>query len=206
MRKVLYALSLILIVLASVAGYEFYVIEQQSVEIREQALLIQEHESVIETQLTVIQQMNGTIVILQSEKEALILTVEEKDRLIDEFKVEVERLKNALQNTSHWPDLRTLKRFLIDDDTDKWTLKRRAEGVYDCEDFALDLQKAAYRQGYFLSVQIVTVQLMEKYYGWEWAYPEAMTHACNLAYIINENSFYIVEPQTDKVAFLFYAD
>jgi len=167
MRKVLYALSLILIVLASVAGYEFYVIEQQSVEIREQALLIQEHESVIETQLTVIQQMNGTIVILQSEKEALILTV---------------------------------------DDTDKWTLKRRAEGVYDCEDFALDLQKAAYRQGYFLSVQIVTVQLMEKYYGWEWAYPEAMTHACNLAYIINENSFYIVEPQTDKVAFLFYAD
>ena len=201
-RKVLYALVLILIVSFSVAGYDFYVIEQQSVKIRVQTVLI-------ENQRIAIGEMNATIIELRSENAKLVITVKQKEEAIREFKdqlselqIQVYDLTRALENSSNWPDLDTLKTFLARDQTDT---NRYVKGSYECEEFALDLQKAAYKKGYFLSVQYVTVGLLEQY-GWEYQAPRAMTHVCNLAFAIKENAFYIVEPQTDEIAFLSYAD
>jgi len=184
-------------------GYEFYVIIQQQSLIEIKSTTIQEKEVTIQLLTVKIDEMNNSIITLKDQNAKLVLTIEEKDRLIGEFRTEILDLNKALQNSSQWPDKKTLARFLYEDRTDN---NQYIKGSYECEEFALDLQKAAYRKGYFLSVQIVTAKLMEKYYGWEWSYPKAMTHACNLAFVIDENAFYIVEPQTDQIAFLFYAD
>jgi len=149
-----------------------------------------------------IDSMNNTIIILTSENAKLVLTVEEKDRAIREFESQVKKLKNSLENSSQFPDLQTLKSFLAEDKTNTHAY---VKGSYECEEFALDLQKSAYKKGYFLSVQYVTVGFLEQY-GWKYQAPRAMTHVCNLAFVIDNNAFYIVEPQTDKIALLSYAD
>jgi len=202
MKRVLYALVLILIVLASVAGYEFYVIIQQQSLIEIQSTTIQEKEVMIQLLTVEIDEMNNSIITLKDQNAKLVLTIEEKDRLIAEFRAEILDLNKALQNSSQWPDKKTLARFLYEDRTDN---NQYIKGSYECEEFALDLQKAAYKKGYFLSVQYVTVGLLRQY-GWEYQAPRAMTHVCNLAFVIDENAFYIVEPQTDQIAFLSYAD
>jgi len=145
-----------------------------------------------------IDKMNNTIIILTSENAKLVLTVEEKDRAIREFENQVKNLKNTLENTSDFRDLETLKTFLREDKTNEHPY---IAGSYTCVNFALDLQKDAYKKGYFLSVQYVTVGLLEQY-GWTYQAPRAMTHACNLAYAIKQDAFYIIEPQTDEIAFL----
>lgn len=201
-RKVLYALVLILIVSFSIAGYEFYVIQVQDAKIREQTASIQEQKKSIEGQRVIIYGMNETIISLNGQNYEMRLAVEKKDQIIRDFERQVEDLSNALNNSTQWPDLEALKAFLGDDRTDEHPY---VKGSYECEEFALDLQKAAYKKGYFLSIQYVTVGLLERY-GWEYQAPRTMTHVCNLAFVIKQNAFYIIEPQTDEIAFLAYAD
>lgn len=61
---------------------------------------------------------------------------------------------------------------------------------YDCDDFALDLQEQASKDGYMMSVTII-----EK---------DGLPHMINLAVIGNE--IYYIEPQTDEVWFYCYRD
>ncbi len=61
---------------------------------------------------------------------------------------------------------------------------------YDCDDYALDLQQRASKDGFLLSVTIT-----EK---------NGQPHMMNLATIGNE--VYYVEPQTDEVSFYSYLD
>ena len=192
-RKVLYALVLILIVSFCIAGYEFYVIERQSVAIRMQRALIESQSSSIE-------EMSARILTLESENQELTWTIQTKDQMIEEFRIQVKELESALENASHWPDLKTLKTFLREDRTNQHPY---VEGSYECEEFALDLQKAAYKKGFFLSVQYSIVVLEEQ--GWRYK-KTTEAHVCNLAFVIDENAFYIVEAQTDGIAFLSYAD
>lgn len=47
---------------------------------------------------------------------------------------------------------------------------------------------------------------MKKRIGLEYEGLPTDTHACNIAFVINEKAFYIIEPQTDEVVFLCHAD
>lgn len=60
-----------------------------------------------------------------------------------------------------------------------------SSGDYDCDDFALTLQRRANRDGYQMSVTITRKQ--------------GQLHMINLAVIGND--IYYIEPQTDEVWF-----
>ncbi|MFC1861807.1 response regulator [Chloroflexota bacterium] len=85
-----------------------------------------------------------------------------------------------------------LEKWLAEDDADKtvyFFVKADGTGAssdkYDCDDYALDLQKRALKDGYLMSTSII-----EK---------EDQLHMINLATIGND--VYYIEPQTDKVWF-----
>ncbi len=90
-----------------------------------------------------------------------------------------------------------LRKWLLDDHTDKnvyiWDgpdgTERSSEN-YDCDDFALDLQRIASEDGFLMSVTIID--------------KDDQPHMLNLVTIGNE--VYYIEPQTDEVWFYSYLD
>jgi len=58
--------------------------------------------------------------------------------------------------------------------------------VFDCEDFAIRLQKEASIDGYLLSCQLIFDENNKPY------------HVINAAYITTENKIIFIEPQNDK--------
>lgn len=83
-----------------------------------------------------------------------------------------------------------LKAWLAEDDTDRWIyLVVGEDGVarrdinYDCDDYALQLQRRAAMSGFMISVTIIEEQ--------------GRPHMINLACIGND--IYYIEPQTDEV-------
>jgi len=90
-----------------------------------------------------------------------------------------------------------LEKWLAEDDAEKSVyFFVRVDGTeassdkYDCDDYALELQKRALKDGYLMSATII-----EK---------EDQLHMINLATIGNE--VYYIEPQTDEVWFYAYRD
>ncbi len=90
--------------------------------------------------------------------------------------------------------LEELEEWLANDNTDALRLifgdkeGMRKDTNFDCDDYALGLQKAAEKDGFRLSVQIDTRK----------------QHALNSAFI--GNNVYFIEPQTDEVWFEAYRD
>lgn len=77
-----------------------------------------------------------------------------------------------------FPNLSTLITWLDNDDTNE---QRYIADIHDCDDFAMDLQKAAMEDGYLINIQF---DLEEE-------------HALNSAIIGNIVVF--IEPQTDEI-------
>jgi len=93
--------------------------------------------------------------------------------------------------------LEELKSWLAEDDTDECVhLVVGEDGVsrldveYDCDDYALRLQRQAARSGFLMSVTIIEEQ--------------GKPHMINLACIGND--IYYIEPQTDEVRFYSHKD
>jgi hypothetical protein len=82
------------------------------------------------------------------------------------------------KNPKPFPDLSTLITWLVNDNTDE---QMYVTDTHDCDDFAMDLQKAAMEDGYIINVQ----------------FDLEGSHALN-SVIINEGVFFI-EPQTDEI-------
>ena len=90
-----------------------------------------------------------------------------------------------------------LKKWVWDDPTDTnvyiWDAPdstERSSDNYDCDDFALDLQRKASEDGFLMSVTIID--------------KDDQPHMLNLVTIGNE--IYYIEPQTDEVWFYCYID
>ena len=105
------------------------------------------------------------------------------------LETEIEMLKVALdqplpqpeivyEQPQHFPNYHTLLNWLYEDRTDRETY---VENTFDCEDFAMRLQKEALEDGWIVSIQLDT----EKH------------HALNNAFVPNENKIYFIEPQND---------
>jgi hypothetical protein len=77
-----------------------------------------------------------------------------------------------------------LQNWLLLDQTDSLWYNDK---TFDCEDFALLLQRNAFKDGYIISCQY---QYNDK---------ECYYHILNVAYIPNDNCIYIIEPQTDNI-------
>ena len=89
--------------------------------------------------------------------------------------------------------LEELKAWLAEDDTDECVhlvvgedgVSRLLDVKYDCDDYAIRLQRQAARSGFLMSVAIIEEQ--------------GKPHMINLACISND--IYYIEPQTDEVWF-----
>ena len=77
-----------------------------------------------------------------------------------------------------FPNLSTLITWLVNDDTNDQTY---VVDTHDCDDFAMDLQKAAMEDGYLINVQ----------------FDLEGSHALNS--VIIDGSVFFVEPQTDEI-------
>ena len=93
--------------------------------------------------------------------------------------------------------LEELRAWLAEDDTDEYVyLWAGKDGVcqlsdkYDCDDYALQLQRRAAKSGFLISTTIIEEQ--------------GKPHMINLACI--SNGIYYIEPQTDKVWFHCHKD
>ena len=93
--------------------------------------------------------------------------------------------------------LEELKAWLVEDDTDEYVyLVAGEDGVlrtsdkYDCDDYALQLQRRAAKSGFLMSATIIEKQ--------------GKSHMINLAIIGND--IYYIEPQTDQVWFHSHKD
>jgi len=93
--------------------------------------------------------------------------------------------------------LEELRAWLAEDDTDEYVyLWAGKDGVcrlsdkYDCDDYALQLQRRAAKSGFLISTTIIEEQ--------------GKPHMINLACISND--IYYIEPQTDKVWFHCHKD
>ncbi len=159
--------------------------------------------------VTVVAAIAAAVFILTSEPVTDIVVVEQ------EVVREVEVVKEVVEKEIEYRDIVkevtvekpieqrefTSKEELVewlaeDDDTIKVYFFTRTDGTeassdeYDCDDYALELQKRALRDGYLMSTTII-----EK---------EGQPHMINLATIGNE--IYYIEPQTDEVWFYAYLD
>ena len=80
-----------------------------------------------------------------------------------------------------------LEAWLAADDTDEQIY---VEETHDCDDFAIDLQKAGIADGYLINLEFIVT--------------EDVGHVCNA--VIIGNSVWFIEPQTDEVWFMGYLD
>ena len=105
------------------------------------------------------------------------------------LEAEIEQLKVALdqplplpevtyEQPQHFPNYHTLLNWLYEDRTDRETY---VENTFDCEDFAMRLQKEALEDGWIISIQLDNVA----------------HHALNNAFLPSENKIYFIEPQND---------
>jgi len=86
-----------------------------------------------------------------------------------------------------YPNLTTLQQWLEQDDTDS---HQYDSGIWDCDDFALELQARALASGWVVSIQYDRA--------------ETSAHMYNTAKI--GNNYYRINPQTDKVRLLCLLD
>jgi len=84
------------------------------------------------------------------------------------------------EQPQHPPNYDTLIKWLYSDRTDRETY---VKDTFDCEDFAMRLQKEALEDGLILSIQLDMVA----------------HHAINNAFVPKENKIYFVEPQNDGI-------
>ena len=73
----------------------------------------------------------------------------------------------------------------------------------DCDDFAIELQSQALKNGYILSFEIIYPSEYNSLFKQK-RLPSSIVHAINLAVIGNE--VYYIEPQTHEVVFAVYLD
>jgi len=178
-RKVLYALVLILTVLASVAGYEFYVIQQQDVKIREQT----EQIAILESKKL---ELQNTLRLLNEKVSSLESDKAELERLKGELEKQVSELDRELAKIKvQRPTYEELDRFLLLDITDK---KSYVRDFYVCSDYAIDLRMNARQAGWNVSVVFV----------WWKTRGNEFAHALNSAYLADGTLVWI-EPQYDSV-------
>ena len=108
---------------------------------------------------------------------------------------------------SHFSSTEEMELWLEGDDTDRVIIliadedgKVKFDG--QCEDFALQLQERALRDGYIVSFYVMgRLEYREHYKD---TLPSGELHALNLAVIGNE--VYLIEPQTDKYWLKAYLD
>ena len=80
-----------------------------------------------------------------------------------------------------------LEAWLAADDTDEQIY---VEETHDCDDFAIDLQKAGIADGYLINLEFIVT--------------EDVGHVCNAVIIGNE--VYFIEPQSDEVWLVGFVD
>lgn len=137
---------------------------------------------------------------LQSTQQELSDTLNKNTLLATELENTEAQLEEAQAQATYWETLYSsikppryfeskseLESWLAEDDTDSYTY---IPDTFDCDDFAMTLQKHALDDGYIISCEYVP--------GYYWA------HMLNTAII--GNSLYKIEPQTDEVTFLSYLD
>lgn len=73
----------------------------------------------------------------------------------------------------------------------------------DCDDFAIELQRKALKDGYILSFEVIYPSEYNSLFKQK-RLPSGIAHAINLAVIGNE--VYYIEPQTNEVVFVAYLD
>ncbi len=96
---------------------------------------------------------------------------------------------NINKNVKYFYDVDELKLWLLINQVDMLYYN---EPSFDCEDFALLLQRDALKDGYIISCQY-------NYYNNSY-------HIINTAFIPNENKIYCIEPQTDNIYMLCFMD
>jgi hypothetical protein len=106
--------------------------------------------------------------------------------VFSQTEVQVQHVEVARQFKS----LSELQSWLAEDDTDSYAY---IPVEFDCEDFAMMLQRNSLNDGYIISVELVDT-------NWD----GYIDHAMNTAII--GNSIYLIEPQTDGVWFYCYCD
>jgi len=73
----------------------------------------------------------------------------------------------------------------------------------DCDDFAIELQRKALKDGYIVSFEIIFPKEYNSLFKQK-RLPSGIVHAINLTIIGNE--VYYIEPQTHEIAFAAYLD
>lgn len=73
----------------------------------------------------------------------------------------------------------------------------------DCDDFAIELQRKALKDGYILSFEVIYPSEYNSLFKQK-RLPSGIVHAINLTVIGNE--VYYIEPQTHEIAFAAYLD
>lgn len=91
----------------------------------------------------------------------------------------------SIQEPRHFNSLQELNTWLAEDDTDSYAY---VPTYFDCDGFALTLQRHALEDGYIISCEVDLVRM----------------HMLNTAVI--GNVCYLIEPQTDEVSVYCYLD
>lgn len=109
-----------------------------------------------------------------------------------------------------------LSRFQSTDELEQWLEKRDIEiffiavndelaekNPYDCDDYAINLQERAYRDGYLMSFEVIHPAEYNALFK-ESRIPAGSVHAINS--VIIGNAIYYIEPQNNEIAFAIYID
>ncbi|MFC2072058.1 hypothetical protein ACFLUU_05000 [Chloroflexota bacterium] len=146
-----------------------------------------------------------TVIANEPEVEACIVertTVQYVDRPV--YTVEyIERVKKVSTELRNFSNLEELKQWLEDRKNVTTIRFQSPNTVVDCDDYALEMQHGALRDGYIVSFEIIGESEYNELFTILLP-PSQSLHAINLA-IIGNNAYYI-EPQTDEVVFIAYLD
>jgi len=179
MKIVLPTLVLILILSFSVAGYEFYVIQDQAAKIKEQSDRIAVLESKKLELENTIRMLNEKISSLESDKAELEKLKGQLEKQVSELDAELAKVKPKRPSYEELEDFLSL---------DKTSEKPYAPGFYVCADYAIEVRMNARQQGLNLSIVFV----------WWKTRGSEFAHALNAAYL-DDGTLIWIEPQRDRI-------
>lgn len=176
----------------AIIGEQGEAIAEQGVTIAEQEAAVAKQGVTIAEQETAIAKQGATIAEQGTAIENLELCVQSLESESTKLKARVGALEaewkklEALGGYREFSSVQVLRQWLWDNPISG---NQYIPGVYDCDDFAMDLTLAAIRSGRWIGL---------------FASDSGGGHLKNFAVITN--SVYVIEPQTDEVSFWGYVD